>query len=324
MDGAIRLAPVPATGSPDDPGSLKWSARALRRLLSDIRPDVVHVEEEPGSPAAYVAVHEALKLEIPSVVFSWETLPRQRGFMERRRRRRCLAEASGIIGGNRIAEVLLAEVANRVPAMSLPQFGVTPPPVIARQPRPALALAAVGRLVPERGIDQLLSACGQLMGPWNLVVAGTGPEQEELEEQAERLGLAARIRWLGPLTRSQVTALWPDVDCLVVPSRSTPEWIEQYSPVLVDAMANGVAPVVSGEGALPELVGEAGIVTRSSEELLTALQELIMNPARRSELGQAARLRVLERYSDTAVARRTSEFWQEVVNRSKTPRTTGS
>lgn len=320
MDGALRLAPVPATGSLEQPGSLKWSARAIRRILSDIRPNVVHVEEEPDSQAAYVVVHEALKLEIPSVVFSWASLPRRRGFFEERRRRRTLAEACGLIGGNRIAEALLAESSTGVPAMSLPQFGVTPPPVIERTPRPTLALAAVGRLIPERGIDQLLSACGQLMGPWSLLVAGTGPGQEQLEEQAERLGLAARIRWLGPLNRAQVTALWPDVDCLVIPSRSTPTWTEEFSPVLVDAMANGVAAVVTSEGALPELVGDAGVVVRSGEELLTALQELIVAPDRRTELGQAARLRVLERYSDAAIARRTGEFWQEVIERSRSPR----
>jgi glycosyltransferase involved in cell wall biosynthesis len=321
MDGAIRLAPVPVTGSPEEPHSLKWSGRALRRLLTDIRPDIVHVEEEPESPAAFAMVHEALKLEIPSVVFSWRSLPRRYGFMERRRRKRTLAEACGVIGGNRIAEGLLAEAADGVPTMSLPQNGVTPPPVIEREPRQLLSLACVGRLVPERGVDMLLRACGQLMGPWQLVVAGTGPEQEELEEQAERLGLAARIRWMGPVSRTQITALWPEIDCLVVPSRSTPTWTEPYSPVLIDAMANGVAGVVTAEGALPELVGDAGIVTRSDEELLTALQELIATPSRRTELGQAARLRVLERYSNAAIARKTAEFWSEVVARTKDHRT---
>ena len=322
MDGAIRLAPVPATGSIDQPQSLKWSARALRRLLTDIRPDILHVEEEPESPAAYVAVHEALKLEIPSVVFSWQSLPRRQSFGESRRRRRTLAEVCGIIGGNQMAAHLLSEGAADVPALSLPQHGVTPPPLIERTPRPTLALACVGRLVPERGGDQLLHACGQLMGPWTLAVAGTGPEQIELEEQAQRLGLAARIRWMGPISKAQVTALWPEVDCLVVPSRSTPTWTEEYSPVLVDAMSHGVAAVVTAEGALPELVGDAGIVVRSDEDLLTALQQLIVTPRRRTELGQAARLRVLERYSGAAIARRTAEFWTEVVSRSRTPRST--
>lgn len=319
MDGPIRLAPVPVTGPLDEPEMVRWSSRALRRLLSDIRPGLVHVEEEPGSYAAWTAVHEALKLELPSVVFSWASLPLRLGFGERRRRVRTLAEACGVIGGNRLAEELLVQQAPGVPAMSLPQFGVTPPPLIRREPRQTLTLAWVGRLLPERGVDLLLRACGQLMGPWSLAVAGTGPEQEDLEDLAERLGLAARIRWLGPLSRSQVAALWPETDCLVLPSRSTPTWIEQHSPVLLDAMAHGVASVVTNEGALPELVGEAGLVVETEEELLTALQRLISQPELRTELGQAGRNRVLEHYSDAAIARKTSDFWNEVVTRARTP-----
>lgn len=314
-DGPIRLAPLAVSGTLEDPASLQYKARSVRRLLSDFRPGIVHVEEEPGTQPAFVLVNEALRLEIPSVVFSWDSLPRKRGFFEERRYRRTLQEASGVIGGNTLAQALLAEVAPGVPATALPQQGIVAPPVLERPSREPLAMAVVGRLVPERGVDRLLRTCGQLMGPWSLAVAGTGPEQEVLEELAQRLGLASRIRWLGPIARNEITALWREVDVLVVPSRSTPTWVERHSTVLLEAMAHGVAPVVSAEGALPELVGEAGVVTTTDEELLVGLQELVMNRARRAALGQAGRKRVLERYVDAAIARATSEFWHEVLRR---------
>jgi hypothetical protein len=319
-DGAIRLAPVAVTGDIEDPSALQYKARSFRRLLSDVRPAIVHIEEEPGTQPAFIAVNEALKLEIPSVVFSWNSLPRKRGFFEERRYRRTLNEASGVIGGNRLAERLLAEAAPDVPAMALPQQGIVPPATFERPTSDTLAMAIVGRLVVERGVDRLLRACGQLMGPWSLVVAGTGPEQEALEDLAGRLGLASRIRWLGAIGRGEITALWQDVDVLVVPSRSTPTWTERYSSLVVEAMAHGVAPVVSAEGALPELVGEAGIVVSTDEELLIGLQELVMDRPRRAALGQAGRKRVLERYVDSAIARMTSEFWHEVLNRAHSGR----
>ena len=320
MDGPIRLAPVAVTGDLEDPAALQYKARSFRRLLSDLRPAIVHVEEEPGTQPAFIAVNEALKLEIPSVVFSWNSLPRKRGFFEERRYRRTLSEASGLIGGNRLAEGLLAEAAPQVPAMALPQQGIVPPATFERPSSETLTMAIVGRLVQERGVDRLLRACGQLMGPWLLAVAGTGPEQEALEELAGRLGLASRIRWLGAIGRNEITALWQNVDVLVAPSRSTPSWVERYSSVVVEAMAHGVAAVVSAEGALPELVGEAGVVVSSDEELLIGLQELVMDQPRRAALGHAGRKRVLDRYVDSAIARRTSEFWHEVLTRAHSDR----
>lgn len=319
-DGALRLAPIPVSGDLAEPGMLRWQARALRRLLSDVRPDIVHIEEEPGSPAASTATRESERLGIPATVFSWQSLPRDRSFLERRRFAATMARVRGVIGGNRLATALLLEAAPTAVSATLPQAGVAvgPPPV--RSASEALRLALVGRLVPERGADRLLRTCGQLMGPWTLVIAGTGPEQEGLEELGQKLGLASRTRWRGVLSRSQVQALWAETDCLVVPSRSTPSWTEQWAPVLVEAMANEVACAVTAEGALPEIVGDAGIVAHSEEELLVALQELVVTPERRIALGQAARRRVLDRFVDAAVARGLDAFWRTVLSGNPVPR----
>ncbi|HSR15979.1 MAG TPA: glycosyltransferase, partial [Gemmatimonadales bacterium] len=104
------------------------------------------------------------------------------------------------------------------------------------------------------------------------------------------------------------------LDCLVVPSRSTPGWVERHSPAVLEAMAHGVAVVASREGALPDLVGDAGLLFSSDEELLVSLQELLASPERRMVLGQAGRRRVLDRYVDAALARATGAFWQEVLS----------
>jgi glycosyltransferase involved in cell wall biosynthesis len=315
-DAAIRLAPIPVSGAPGRAGDRRWRGRALRHLLGEFRPAIVQVEEEPGSHAAWVAAREARRLDIPVVLFAWESLPRRRGFLERRRYDATLARAAGLIGGNRLALAQLAAARPTVPARVILQTGVVPPlaPPPPRPPDRGLAMAYVGRLVPERGVDLLLRVAGQLMGTWSLRIAGTGPEQEALEDLVQRLGLASRIRWLGSLAREQVAALWADVDCLVLPSRATPTWVERHSPLLLDAMAHGVAPVVTDTGALPDLVGDAGQVVRTEEDLLIALQQMIADPGRRVTLGQAARQRVLDRYVDAALARATDEFWRTLLS----------
>ena len=316
LDGGIRITPVPVKGDPTDPGSSTWSPRALRRILSDFRPDLVHLETPPGSQAAAAAAKAARRLHLPYVVFSDESLRPRRGLLERRRYHTTLRGAAGIVGGNLMALSLLTEAAPNALSIVLPQYGVTLPAPLTRDPaQRTLRLGFIGRLVAERGGETLLRAVAELLGPWTLTIVGTGPEQEVLEELAQRLGLASRLRWLGGIPRSELGPVWQELDCLVVPSHDTPTWVERANPVLLEAMARGIAPVVMRAGALPELVGDTGIVTDDRDTLVEALQQLLADPARVRTLGERARRRILEEFVDAAVARRTADFWERVLAR---------
>ena len=314
LENGMRLAPVPVSGDSSEPEALTWNARALKRLFSDFQPDLVHLEEPPGTQGAALAAGTARKLKIPVVAFSAESLPRRRGLFEARRYSRTLAHAAGLIGGNARAVALLSERAPKARTAVIPQLGVTP---VAPRPRPelrpGLRLGFVGRLVPERGGETLLRALAQLLGPWTLTVVGTGPEQESLEALAQRLGLASRIRWQGGLPRNALGPLWDEIDCLVFASRDTSSWVERTNPVLLDAMSRGIAPLVTRAGALPEVVGDAGVIVEEPEALGEALQELMANPSYVRQLGERARHRVLEEFVDAAVAEKTRRFWEEVI-----------
>lgn len=310
----VGIAPIPATGGPE-PTTLRWESRAFRRLFTDLRPDIVQVEEEPVTQGAAAAAAEAARLHIPVVLFSWESLLRRRSFLEKRRMAASLKAARAVIAGNTLAADLLRSELPGIPIAVMPQVGVTARPPRDRAPGNVLSIGFAGRLLPERGVDGLLRACATIMGPWTLTVAGTGPEQETLEAQAQRLGLASRIRWLGGISRAEVEALLPGLDCLVLPSRRTADWVERWSPVLLDAMACGVVPVVNAEGALASVVEGAGKVVADEESLGEALQTLLAYPDERLRLGGAARQRVLERYVDSALAEQTVALWRQVLAR---------
>jgi glycosyltransferase involved in cell wall biosynthesis len=312
-DAAVRIAPIEARGEPDNPAALRWSNPGIKRLLADVRPDIVQIEEEPSSQAAADAAAEAGRLGIPVVLFSWDPAPGS-GVFERRRAATCYAAARAAIGGNAIAADRLRDLLPGAPVACMPQLGVAPPPPVDREPRDRLALGYVGRLRPERGVDILLRACALLMCPWTLDIAGTGPEQEALEDLAQRLGLASRIRWLGGVGRAEVNALWPALDVLVLPSRTGDP--ERWSTVLVDGMARGVVPVVTEGGVLHAVVGEAGLAARDEEGLGMALQQLWAFPEERLRLSGLARRRVLEHYVDAALAGQTLALWRQVLARS--------
>ncbi|MGE3616095.1 MAG: glycosyltransferase family 4 protein, partial [Gemmatimonadales bacterium] len=231
------------------------------------------------------------------------------GFIARRRARKVLESAVGVIGANRRAMDLLHEQAPAGIAASIPATGVALPPLRTPGAGPLVAGFA-GRLVPERGADLFFSALSQTYGKWDAVVAGTGPEQERLEAQVQQLGLAARIRWLGGIRQETLEAFWPAIDCLVVPSRDTPGWIDQSPPFLIEAMGRGIVPIVTKAGALPEIVGPAGIVAADAAGLTEALQPFAADPASCRARSSATRQWVLDRYVTSVVAARTVEFWQ--------------
>ncbi len=314
-DGGVRVVPIALR---DDHGeAARWRPGDLRRLLGEFRPDLVQIEAEAWTPAAATASRCSRRLGIPTVLFAWESVIRSYPFPTGWRRRRTVARLQGLIGGNRLAAGLLAREHPGVPVTVIPQRGHTPPLEVTRPDGPELAIGFVGRLVPAKGLDTLLRACVKLLGRWRLTVVGSGPALESLEALAERLGIASRITWAAPLPPEQLPTLWPAVDCLVVPSRSTDSWVEAFHPALLEAMGYGVTVIGTDSGALPELIDTAGLVVQEDDvpALTAALQHLIDSPRERIRLGQAARLRVMTEYVDDAIARRTLDFWAKVVGR---------
>jgi glycosyltransferase involved in cell wall biosynthesis len=194
-------------------------------------------------------------------------------------------------------------------------LGVDLPLQGVRPEQPGLTIGFLGRLIPEKGLDLLFRACVKLVGRWSITVVGTGPAQEELEGLAERLGIAGRVTWLGNLPRQRVEGIWPQLDCVVLPSRTAPRWVESMPRAAMEAMAHGAAVVASAAGALPEIVGSAGIVVPEEDvvALAEALQRLHDDPRERERLATAGRQRVMSEYTDSAIAGKTLRFWRDTI-----------
>lgn len=308
-DGGVRTVPVPVRGP-------QWNAGALRRLLADFRPDVFQVEEEPWTAPAATAARVARKLRVPYVVLARESIHVAHGLRAGYRRSRVLAAAAGVIGVNEHAVRLATrghpDLLNRV----VPQLGVPLPLAPQRPTDGGLAVGFFGRLVPEKGLDLLFRACVKLLGRWSIIVVGTGPAQEELEGLAERLGIAGRVTWLGALPRDRVFEVWPRLDCVALPSRTAPHWVEVTPRAALEGMAHGLPVVASASGALPELVGAGGTIVPEEDvaALTAALQRFHDDPGERARLGAAGRRRIMDEYTDSAIAEKTLAFWREATH----------
>ena len=314
-EGGVRTVPVPIRGSALPSANPFWHGGTVRGLLTDFRPELLQIEEEPWTNGAAALARAARRLKIPYVLLTRESLPVTRSTLATLRRNRALAGAAGVISVNELAGRLALRGHPSLPHRTIPQLGVALPLSAERAAHTGLSIGFVGRLIPEKGLDLLFRAAVKLVGRWTITVVGTGPAQEELEALAERLGIAGRVTWRGALPRAAVDEVWPRLDVVVVPSRTTPRWLEATPRAALDAMAHGLAVIGSAAGALPETIADAGVVVPEEDvgALSETLQRLHDDPAEHQRLGAAGRRRVMERYTDTAIGERTLGFWRDLL-----------
>ncbi len=157
-----------------------------------------------------------------------------------------------------------------------------------------------GRLVEEKGWKVLARA---LPEGTRLVLAGDGPQRAELEALAAN---DSRIHYLGLLPKDELWSFYAALDCLAVPSLTTPRWKEQSASTLVDGLAMGLPIVASDSGGIPDIMGPAGLLVPEGDPnaLTAALARLRDNPALREQLGAAGRERFRAEFAIPAYARK--------------------
>jgi glycosyltransferase involved in cell wall biosynthesis len=291
----------------------------LARELAALRPDLVHMDEEPYNLATWQALRAAARLQIPALFFTWQNLHRRYpppfSLWERANYRRA---AAAIAGSAEAADVLRRKGYAGEFAV-IPQFGVDPglfsPPPDRGAGAAPLRVGYAGGLIPEKGVDLLLRACAGLTGDWRLTLAGEGGARRALESLAVELGIAERVVWVGPVPSIEMPAFYRGLDVLVLPSRTQPNWKEQFGRVLVEAMACAVPVVGSTCGEIPQVIGDAGCIFPEDDApaLRATLQGLADHPEMRLHLGAAGRGRVLERFTMAHIAQQTLAVYRAIV-----------
>ncbi|MBI5670604.1 MAG: glycosyltransferase family 4 protein [Chloroflexi bacterium] len=177
-----------------------------------------------------------------------------------------------------------------------------------------LTIGYIGRLVPEKGVHLLLDAAARLPDV-RLRLIGGGPEKAALQAQAERLGMAGRVTFVDQLPSIEMPAQYRQLDALALPSLTRPNWKEQFGRVLVEAMASGVPVVGSDSGAIPDVIGGAGLVFPEGDvnALTDCLRRLQADAKLRADLAQKGRARVLAHFTQQQVAAATVAVYREMM-----------
>jgi len=281
-DAGDRFA-VPVRTFGRHPNLFVYDPRALWRVLGSARWDLIDLHEEPFglAVAEVLALCRLRSLRIPFVVSSAQNIDKRYPPPFRWFERWSLRRAAGAYTCNVEAGEILRRKGLRPIPVLLP-LGVDVErfePVDHPPPSGTLRVGFVGRLIPHKGVDVLLEAVAS-DDRMRVEIFGAGPELEALTGRAARLGLTDRVTFHGHVEEEAIPATYRRFDVLAVPSVPTPGWLEQFGRVVVEAQASGIPVVASASGALPDVVGERGLLVAPGdpEALRAALGRLLDEP----------------------------------------------
>jgi glycosyltransferase involved in cell wall biosynthesis len=267
-----------------------WSVcRAFRAAVTEFRPDVVFAPW--AYPDGWAAVRLARRAGLPVVLQVHGSDVRLVGNRTGRRggTADALRRADGVVAVSR-------ELADRVAQLGADHGRIrviidgvdreTFRPGDRRTARSALGLSPdvrhllfVGNLVPVKGVDVLLAACGRLpdrLGAWELHLVGAGESRGQLVQQAARTGLSDRVRFHGSRPHAELPTWFRAADLFVLASRS-----EGTPNVLLEAAACQTPFVATRVGGIPEIARLAACQLVSPDDpdsLALAITEVLETP----------------------------------------------
>ncbi|HEY4690269.1 MAG TPA: glycosyltransferase [Anaerolineae bacterium] len=291
----------------------------IARHLDALRPDLIHIDEEPYNYATYHVLRIARRLRAKTVFFAWQNLNRRYPFPFDVIERAVLSGADACIAGNHDSAQVWRAKGFKGRVEVIPQFGVDPdiysPQATGVEVPVTFTIGYVGRLVEEKGVDLLVRALAGLTGNWQLVIVGSGPTGKMLASLTNRLGMRQRVMFRPWLRSKELPAVYRALDVLVLPSRTKRNWKEQFGRTLIEAMACGVPVIGSTCGEIPYVIGEAGLIFPEGDvaALRACIQRLMRDAGLRRDLIARGRERILQHYTQKQIALATANVYRAVL-----------
>ena len=323
QQNGFRLVPLELR----DPqiGASGFDEASLHRLLHETQPDVIQIWG--GAPDEHVAQAVRLMRRVcrksKVVQYGFNNLPIRWRWRTRLKWRSVWRKMAGALEANSEGVQVMREAGFRQP-MERIFWGVALDecrPMDRAAMRRKLGLehehvvGYVGRFVEEKGLRVLLDALERLPESVHAVLIGSGPLGEELQARGQDGALRGRVHVFGTMPAAALAEHMNCFDALALPSLSTPQWKEQYGRVLGEAMACGVVVVGSDSGAIPEVIGEAGLVAPEGDaaKLADALCHAVSNEELRARLIPAGMNRAIEELSVEAMSGKLMDFYGRLL-----------
>jgi glycosyltransferase involved in cell wall biosynthesis len=291
-------------------------------LIAELQPDIVHVEQ--GAYAlSYAQILLALKRNAPNAratFFTWWNIPYQLTGFKATLERFNLQHSACAFAGNVEASAILKCSGFDRPIHVVPQLGVDltefshPRNEGMRQNfgLSGFVIGYVGRVAEEKGVLDLVEAVGQMRTnqPKMLYILGSGFALEKVKARASTLGITLVCH--AAVRNEDIPDHLAMLDCLILPSRSTPTWVEQFGHILIEAMAAGIPVIGSSSGEIPRVIERAGRIFAEGDVagLTGILDALAENPKLRADLSNLGIARVEKKFTHSRIAEKQFRVYQ--------------
>ena len=292
----------------------------LKKIMREVRPELLHIDEEPYNFATFQAMRIAQQQQIPTLFVAWQNIYRDYPQPFRQIELYNYRNANLALAGNLdVAEVLKRKGFDgpiRVLPLSVdPYIYQRTEPRIARANGAPFTIGYIGRLVESKGLTLLVEALLNLPNYCHVVLIGHGPMKSELEELAARLGVTNRVTFKHAVLPQDVPREIEKMDVFVLPSLTRPNWMEQFGRVLIEAMACETPVIGSSSGEIPRVIGDAGLIFPEGnvQALSTCIHQLLYDPELCAQLATQGRQRVIENFTQERIAQQIYEAYQEMI-----------
>lgn len=308
QEGGYTLHALPVFRSGNNK---RFLFRGIIRLLKELQPDIIHLEEEPFNRVTLQIVLLArLFLKNSRIIlFTWENIYKKFKIHYRLLEKYNITHADVIICGNREAREIMEKKGATARLVLMPQYGVDLEPY--QKPKIGsrfVRVGYIGRMVPEKGVLLLVRAFLRIPGrAKRLHLIGSGPLFSEIPK-------APFIRKTGWVDGSRIPGYLRRMDILVLPSYTIRNWKEQFGHILIEAMAAGVAVIGSDSAEIPHVIGNAGLVfrERDEEDLYKKLLLLFKNRGLIGKFASRGLRRVKQLYLNGVLIRRTLGLYRRL------------
>jgi glycosyltransferase involved in cell wall biosynthesis len=196
-----------------------------------------------------------------------------------------------------------------------------PNPIIRKEMRKELnienkfVIGYSGRLISDKGVDDLINALPIPEIDWYLILVGDGPLKKDIEEKIKKENWQNRILITSDISQELVPKYMNAMDCFVLASKTTPHWIDTFPLVTVQAMACKVPVICSDSASLPWQAGDCAMIfpEGDSQKIRDSIVEIAKNESLRDDLSEKGNKRSLANFCVKGLTRNFDKIMNQVL-----------